>query len=46
MEIVGKVLDIDERREWFASMLPQLDERGQAELLAWMESDGMRAQPA
>lgn len=35
--VVNKVLDVDESREWYASMLPHLDERGRAELNAWLE---------
>ena len=34
--VVKEVLDPDESRAWYVSMLPHLDERGQAELNAWL----------
>lgn len=36
-EIIDKVLDKDARRDWYAAMLPYLDERGRAELTAWLD---------
>ncbi|MCC2956215.1 hypothetical protein LK542_11375 [Massilia sp. IC2-477] len=36
-EIVDKVLDKGATREWYASMLPDLDERGKAELMDWLQ---------
>lgn len=39
-EIVDSVLNKEEGREWYASMLPHLDERGKAELTSWMGEEG------
>lgn len=35
--IVNRVLGKDAGRDWYAPMLAHLDERGQAELTAWMD---------
>lgn len=37
--IVDKVLGKDAGREWYGSMLPHLDERGKAELTAWLDGE-------
>ncbi|MGI4717183.1 MAG: hypothetical protein ACRYGO_23455 [Janthinobacterium lividum] len=42
-EIVDKVMGAQERRAWYASMLPHLDERGREELLAWLDGAGAPA---
>lgn len=42
-EIVDRVMDAQERRAWYASMLPHLDERGREELLAWLDGAGAPA---
>lgn len=38
--IVRQVLGLRESREWYAAMLPHLDERGKAELTAWLNGEG------
>lgn len=39
-EIMRQALDMRERRDWYAVMLPHLDERGKAELSAWLGEEG------
>ncbi len=41
--IVRQVLGVRESREWFAAMLPHLDERGKEELTAWLDEEGAPA---
>ncbi|WP_288379064.1 hypothetical protein [uncultured Massilia sp.] len=43
-EILDRVLDADAQRQWYAAMLPRLDEQGRAELSAWVERAGVPAQ--